>query len=191
MDLLQIANALVVMLGIPTILGAFLVIGKKFQKLDDLSNTINNRAIPDLADVRERMSGIEQRVTGIEKQIEVLWGDRLAPAKSPRQLNEKGMSILQESGIKQIVDKKRNELLKTIKEKKLDNAYDTEQAIFDILRALPETHPELINELKQGAFTVGEDINAILFVGGIYLRNIIFDDLGFHLKHTKKEKVML
>ncbi len=40
---------------------------------------------------------------------------------------------------------------------------------------------EIIDRLKPGAFKTGADIEMVLFVGGVYLRDLIFADLGFTL----------
>lgn len=63
MDLLQIVNAAIVIMGVPTILGASIFIGRKLQILDILERSINNKIKPDLKDVRERLSGVEQRLS--------------------------------------------------------------------------------------------------------------------------------
>ena len=41
--------------------------------------------------------------------------------------------------------------------------------------------PEIIDELKQESFIVGQSIDTVLFIGGLYLRNLIFLELGFSL----------
>lgn len=169
MNALNIINAVVVTLGLPTILGSAIYIGKKLQILEDLK-------------------GIRGRFDIVESRVGDLWADRLAPARSPRQLNENGNRVLQESGIKKIVDEKKDYLLKIVKEKAATNAYDTELTIARVMAELPKHCPDIVEELKQGAFNVGADIDAVLYVGGIYLRNLIFKDLGFSLDDLDKPK---
>lgn len=169
MDILNIINAIVVSLGIPTIVGSAIYIGKKLQILEDLK------------DVRGRFDIVESRVSD-------LWADRLAPARSPRQLNEQGNKILEESGIKKIVDQKKNYLLQKIQEKNPATAYDAEMIIGTVMKELPRHCPDTLEDLKQGAFQVGADIDGVLFVGSIYLRNLIFKDLGFGLDDLDKSK---
>ena len=135
---------------------------------------------PDLKDVREKFSGLESKVN-------TLWADKYAPAHSPRQLNKIGESILNDSGIKDIVDKNKSKLLGIIKEKNPQNPYDAETIILSVMEELPKHCPDVVEELKTGAFKTGSDIDTLLFVGSIYLRNLIFSDLGFDIKELDKK----
>ncbi len=159
MNISEIIN----IIGIPAVLLTLLYIGRKLQVLDDLE------------DVRKKFSVIESRVND-------LWEDRMAPASSPRQLNPRGSDILEKSGIKKIVGEKRNKLTEIIKKGNPKNPYDAEQLIMKVVQEIPEHCPEIIDELKNGAFKSGAEIDGVLFVGGIYLRNLIFEELGFSLK---------
>lgn len=129
---------------------------------------------PSLQEVRERFIKVEDRV-------ETLWRDKLAPAASPRQLNERGRSILESSGVKDVINGMSADFLTTLRSKNPATAYDAESLILDIVSNLPKTNPELLPKLKDGAFRTGVDIDALLFVAGIHLRDLIFKDLGFDL----------
>lgn len=118
-------------------------------------------------------------VSDMKPKLEILWQDKLAPSHSPRQLNDRGRDILNKSGIKEIVDEKKAKLLELIQEKKAKNPYDAEKAIEEVMYKLPEYCPDVLDKLKNGAFITGIDINSVLFVGSIYLRNEIFPTLGF------------
>lgn len=146
-----------------------------------IKTTLDNNIVPDLKDTRERFIKVEDRV-------ETLWKDKLAPASSPRQLNDKGNGILNSSGIKEVIDKNKAKLLILVKDKNPKNAYDAEEAIEQVMAELPKNFPEVIDNLKNGAFKVGAEMGALLFVGSIYLRNQIFKDLGFGLDDLDKPK---
>ena len=169
MNTLNIINAVVVSLGIPTIIGAAIYIGRKLQIIDDLK-------------------GIRGRFDIVESRVGDLWADRFAPAHSPRQLNDRGYNILEESGIKEIVNNKKSDLLNLVKQRNPANPYDAEIVIMEIMKELPTHCPDIIENLKQGAFKVGADIDAVLFVGGIYLRNLISKDLGLGLNDLDKPR---
>lgn len=173
---------------IPTIIGIFsvlIVIGIAWGTLktlvEGIKQTLNDEIKPDLKDVRERFIVVEERV-------DTIWKDRLAPAHSPRQLNEKGQSILVGSGIKEIIDIKKDHLLELVKAKQITNAYDAEEAVLSVVMELQKNCPDMVEKLKTGAFRVGADVSAVLFVGGIYLRNEIFPTLGFTLEDLDKTK---
>lgn len=137
-----------------------------------VKDVLDKEIKPDLKNVRERFMVVEDRV-------KVLWKDEYAPALSPRKLNERGNSILNGSGIRKIIDDKKNDLLSLVRGKGATNAYDTEQAILSVVSEIPKTFPELVPQLKDGAFKTGADIDSLLLVGGIYLRDQIFPDLGY------------
>ncbi len=152
--------------GIPVIVMALIYIGRKLQVLDTVENKIES---------------IYDRFIKTEQQVETLWKDKYAPTSSPRQLNERGKRILEQSGIKEIVDEKKDTLTTLVREKKPQSAYDTEQVIMSVMSEFPKYCPDMNDRLKDGAFKSGESIETLLFVGGIYLRNEIFTELGFKL----------
>ena len=148
-----------------------------------IKTTLDTEIKPGLKDVRERFGKTEDRV-------ETLWKDKFAPARSPRQLNDRGKNVLEVSGIKEIIDQKKEDLLKIVKDNNIDNPYDAEQAILSVVSELPKHCPDVIDKIKDGAFRAGVDIEGVLFVGGLYLRNLIFKkDLGFDLLDLDKPKV--
>ena len=134
-----------------------------------------------LKKIFDRTETIGKDVSDMKPKLDILWKDKIAPAHSPRQLNERGNSILNTSAIKQIVDQKKDDLLRLVRERNTTNAYDAEVAIYSVMEKLPEHCPDVIDKLKQGAFQSGVDVNTVLFAGSIYLRNLIFSDLGFSL----------
>lgn len=141
--------------------------GSLKKAVSHIENTLDKDIKPDLKD--------------ISRKVAVLWADKYAPASSPRQLNDLGKNILNDSGIKIIVDEKKEQLIELVKKSSPSNAYDAQKAIEDVMTHFPEHFPETVNRLKEGAFKEGADINSLLYVGSIYLRNEIFSDLGFKI----------
>jgi|SRR3989344_381847 len=140
-----------------------------------------------LAEMQPELKDVRERFHSIETQVRTLWQDRFSTAHSPRQLNTRGKKILTESGIKTIIDEKRETLTKLVQEKKPTTAYDAERVITSIVNDLPEHCPDIVVRLKDGSFKSGETISTILFVGGIYLRDEIFEELGFSLDDLDKK----
>ncbi|MCB9805652.1 hypothetical protein H6775_00665 [Candidatus Nomurabacteria bacterium] len=163
MSLIEIINTIVVIVGVPTLIGFFIKTGKKLQILEDLE------------DVRKNFSVVKSRVDD-------LWADRTAPAKSPRQLNERGLAILEESKIDQILNKKIDVIEKDVKDKNPQTAYDAEREITESILALETLCPDITERLKDGAFKSGEDIETVLFVGAISVRDQLLKNLGFNSK---------
>ncbi len=142
----------------------------------------------DLTGVKEEITGMKGEIDGIKSKVDdmfpkvdILWRDRITPSRSPRRLNAKGNAILNGSGIKAVIDAKKAQLLQLVRTKNVSNAYDAENATLEVVKELPMHYPDIVNGLKDGAFRVGASIDEVLLVGGIYLRDIIFSDLGFSL----------
>lgn len=150
-------------------------------RIKNMSETLDKSIIPDLKEIREKFCSVETKV-------DTLWKDKFAPATSPRQLNQRGNDILSQSGIKRIMEEKKQDIINLVKEKNPQNAFDAEAAVLAVVRELPELFPEIIETLKTGAFKVGADLDALLFVGAIHVRNEIFSDLGFSLDDLDKPK---
>ena len=66
-------------------------------------------------------------------------------------------------------------------------AFDAEQALIKVMNDLPTHSPDIVNDLKDGAFQVGADISALLFVGALYIRDTIFTSLGFRTDDIDKK----
>lgn len=129
---------------------------------------------PDLKSLRERFAVIEDR-------MQILWKDEITKARSPRALNERGMSILLGSGIKEVMDTRKSEILAAVQVKSPKNPYDAENYILEVVAEFKKDNA-LVESLKTGAFSVGSDIDTVLLVGGMYIRDQIFADLGFSIK---------
>ncbi|NTU66728.1 MAG: hypothetical protein HGB08_02265 [Candidatus Moranbacteria bacterium] len=155
--------------------------GRMHASMCGIKDSLDKKIEPDLKDVRERFVVVEDRVGS-------MWKDKLAPSSSPRKLNTRGNDVLINSGIKSIIDENRDKLLDLVKRNNRNNAYDAEIEILKTVRDLQKHCPEIVERLKDGAFKSGADIDAVLFVGGIYLRDIIFNDLGFSLDDLDKVK---
>ncbi len=166
------------MVGIPSIIGALIYIGRKLEVLDTLKKQMETTG--------NQINIIYERFIVVEERVSTLWKDEVAPSHSPRQLNDFGAKILNESGIKEIITAKKSDLLAKVKVVNPTNAYDAEQATLDVVGGLARHCPELIPQLKDGAFRVGQSLETVLLVGGFYLRDLIFPDLGFSLTDLDK-----
>ena len=167
-------------IGIPAIILVLIYIGRKLQVLDTVETKLNT--------LETKVEGMYERFIRVEERVSTLWKDEIAPAHSPRQLNKKGLDILNESGIKDIIDENREKLLAEIKVLNPTNAYDAEQAALTVVSELPTYCPDVILRLKDGAFRVGQGTETVLLVGGFYLRDLIFPTLGFSLTDLDKPK---
>ncbi len=125
---------------------------------------------------------IRPKVNDMSPKVDILWKDKVAPAHSPRRLNDYGITILNNSGIKEVIEEKRDILLNLVRKESVKNAYDAEQAILSVTNKIPEHCPDVVDRLKAGAFKTGANLDTVLLVGGVYLRDLIFPDLGFSVE---------
>ena len=154
-----------------TLLGIGIAWGALQTAVVAIKSSLDQEVKPDLKEIRERFIGVEYKVNA-------MWEDRVAPAYSPRELNQRGQEILKKSGIKRIIDDRRDLLLARIQALEPQSAYDAERAIEAMMATFPELYPDTVPQLKDGAFRVGADVEGVLFAGSIYLRNSVFPDLN-------------
>ncbi len=69
MNLLEITNTVIVVIGVPTTLAAALFVGRKLQILDLLEASINNEIKPELKDIRNRLEDLTRRITILEMVV--------------------------------------------------------------------------------------------------------------------------
>src|SRR5690348_3573768 len=100
------------------------------RKLSDKIDVLATKQ--DIEPIKQKLDDLHLRFVVVEDRVNTLWQDKMAPARSPRQLNEYGNNILVKSGIKEVVDEHRQEFVNKIKTMNINNAYDCEQAILDL-----------------------------------------------------------
>lgn len=124
---------------------------------------------------------IKPTLKEISEKVIVLWADRLAVSHSPIRLNQKGQEILEQSGIKQIIDERIDSLLKELEDKKPLNAYQVQEFAKDVISAV-KNDPVVLLKLEQGAFRAGVDTDSLLFVGAIYFRDLALPKFNCRLE---------
>lgn len=131
----------------------------RFSKTETLLDTIDKR----LTNVEGRFSGAFQ-------------------SQSPISLTVKGNNLLGDSGLKKYIDDNKADFsLKCKTKKNLTNAYDVQETAFDCLDST--TFPtDFDSKIKEYAFQQGVDMAVMRRVGGIYLRNLLLEDLGMKEK---------
>jgi len=129
---------------------------------------------------------ISADVADIKPKVKFLWEQLVTTSRSPQALNERGNQILAESGIKELVDQKLPELLEVINAKQPQNAYQVQEYAREAMSQL-KNDLVLSSQLQQGAFNTGADVDAVLLVGSIYLRDLVLPKLNFKLEDIKDQ----
>ncbi len=173
MDGITFLNRVVVSIGIPTIVGVLLYIGRKLQTLDALEKTVEKEIKPDLKNVRERFSALEGKMSGYTKSF------------SPVALTKEGWSILEESELKAYIDEHQHEMLFFCNENlDMDTAYDIQESAFYYFEHELKFFPEFDTRLKEYAYAKGISIEALRRLGAIYFRDICLKRLGKDIREV-------
>lgn len=170
MSLLQIINTAIVSIGLPTLLGACIIIGKKLQVIDRLDSIVDKEIRPDLKDIRERFFALEGKASNFFQTA------------SPVSLTPQGENALEETGLKAYLDTNKDSLIKTCENnKELKTAYDIQTAVFEFFDTykFPE---EMENSIKKSAYNLGTSPEILKRIGAIYFRKFCLD------KHNFKEE---
>lgn len=175
-------------IGIVAVIATIGIAWGKMQAFSEYFKTSLDEVKSDLKDLRERFIVTEERTKNlwdrfsvVEDRVKIASEEKILPANSPRQLNEKAYKILNGSGIKEIIEQRQGEWLELVRAQHFTNPYDAQEFIVKTVEQL-RNDPIVLEKIKPGAYIVGTDIGTILLVAGFYLRDLIFPELGFPLK---------
>ena len=79
MDILNIANSIIVMIGLPVLLKAAMYLGKRLQKLDDLQATVNSLEASfahmgnGMNQMRDDTREIRIEVSEVKSKVNIMW----------------------------------------------------------------------------------------------------------------------
>lgn len=116
MDIITILNGVVVIVGIPTIIGFFIVIGRKLQILDDLVITTNKIKI-NLKVVSDFLTRNNAKFNSSELH-----------AYSPLQLTDNGKKFISMIGFEQVFEENKQDFFRCVESENPKLKYDVEIA---------------------------------------------------------------
>jgi hypothetical protein len=165
-----IATVVIFVLGIiATGIGAY-------HRLGAVEKSIDKDIKPDIKSLRTKIDKANSDLGGrIDKVHGILLSLKLdqsgaVEGNSPRILTPKGERILEESGIKEIVENRLGDIISDVKAKNPENEYRIEQCVIEYVRELGQD-ASLRKQIEQGAFNSGTTVDVVLFVGAIYIRD--------------------
>lgn len=170
MTTLQWINAVIVAIGIPSLIGACIYVGRKFNAVENLEKFITSDLKPELSAFRDHAAEARVRLSVVETKL-----DGFAKTNSPLSLTPQGEKAVKASGLKQYIDSNQELLIAAAtKNGKLTNPYDIQQSTAIFFDAY--TFPEDVEEkLKDYAFNNGISLDVLLRVGALYLRDICLE----------------
>lgn len=178
-------------LGITVLGGIILLIfrsGKVVQNIEHIDKDLT-KLESDVKDIDNDMHEVKLQVgkiSFIEQRLDSLWKSFFSVSKSPMQLNDRGLKILEDSGIKIIVEDKFTEIVQKVKNRNPKNAYEIQEFTQQIVEEY-KSDLTLKNSLENGAFKSGADVSTVLLVGGIYIRDRVLKELGFNIDDIDKD----
>ncbi len=182
-DKASLINVAQVLIGAGILAGVVKLIynsGKIVNKVETLTKTIDNDIKPDIRTIKAEVNDGTKDIADIKGKVQILWQDRTSAANSPRALNAKGMDILENSGVKPIVEERTEELTEAVRAQNPTNAYKAEQAVLEVVDNL-KNDSAIKDTIQNGAYKVGSTVDEVLFVGAIYIRDRILDELKMNV----------
>jgi hypothetical protein len=121
----------------------------------------------------------------IKEKVDVLWASRYTEPGSPMVLTETGRKILQDSKIENFTAEYYNEILNKVKDRNSKNSYQAQEALLEIMRDY-KNNEICKSKLENAAFTAGVDVDTVLLVGAVNIRNKIINDLNMKIEDIDK-----
>lgn len=131
----------------------------------------------DMSFIKDELFGLRKAlvkfVTYLESQADI--PDSFVESLSPNQLTKSGISMLEESGLTEIVNTHKGHFISLIKAKNPLTDYDMEKLCYDVL--VLRKDKDYMNAAKEYAFNKGLDLMNMLYAASIYLRDSIIRSL--------------
>ncbi len=137
-----------------------------------------------------RLTKTDTKIDNVETQITNLTGrvDKIVGSSSPISLLEKGKLILRDSGLKDFIDNKKEELIENCQDKKkIKTSYDAQEIAFSFFDDY-KFEKSFENELKQSAYKHGVSMQMMRRIAGIYFRDICLDYHGLEIDDIGKQE---
>jgi len=172
------------------------IVEKKIDTIKKIGNILSNLLLGETKEIIIRTDEVVKRidrdfdivkknVAEMLPKVDILWEKAIAVSNSPKALNEEGHRIFNQSGIESIVLENKKMLLDAIKKENPEAAYQVEELADQAVGLLKE-NPDLLIRLKEGAYEAGVNVETVLFVGSIFLRDMALKELGFEVKDLEK-----
>lgn len=167
MNTLQVINASIITVGIPSLVAACIYTGRKFNAVETLESFIKDDLKPELKGFRDHAADTRIRLSVVETKL-----DGFTQTRSPISLTSSGKRLLKESGLRSYIDGNKDLMIAAVTDNgQVENPYDIQQsaAIFFDGYQFPN---EVEDDLKKYAYDHGVSLDVLLRIGAIYLRDI-------------------
>jgi hypothetical protein len=163
--------------GLTLLIRGIFKLGQYHNRFTSLEKFVDETIKPALEQLEQKIDNLGNDLSGKIESIRIAnASDKVTESHSPRQLNDYGKRVLEQSGVKDIVEAQFDALVKKVRSQKPQNAYQGEQLILNAVEAL-RANPELKNKIEDGAYQSGDTVDTVLLVGGVYIRDRILEKL--------------
>ncbi|MDO4987245.1 MAG: hypothetical protein Q4E46_02965 [Candidatus Saccharibacteria bacterium] len=149
---------------------SFLTLGKYKEKVDQLEKR-GEKDGNKINDVEKAVVELKTMISSLEKNIDRI--DGVAQSHSPLSLTEKGKKLIKDSGLLDIFDKIKDDLVKDLEKEKPISQYDTQEKARMLMTSLYSDRR--FTSVEKWAYENGRDFAQILRAGSIPLRDYYFE----------------
>lgn len=131
----------------------------------------------------------DERLSNVEKKlIELASNGKYTKSRSPISLNTAGLKLLNKTGMKKFIDEYNKDYIKEVLDLKPRNDYQIQEfsrrVLFNDFKGNRTYCKKNYEKLQKEAYLLGIDVDEILYVGSIYLRNLILKKLDLRRKDS-------
>ncbi len=162
--------AIVATVGIAVISGCIMLIFR------------SGKIVTNIEHMGKNIEGIQEAIKPlpvIEDRVSELWRLRATEPGSPIKLNDFGQKVLRESNIGAFTEKNYPRILEKVKNRNPLNAYQAQEILIQEVSGLKGLE-SYTNDLENAAFNSGTDVDMVLLVAAVDVRDKVLKDLGFN-----------
>lgn len=130
---------------------------------------------------------LNTRISVMEGKIEVR--QPFTQRKSPINLTDRGITVLRDSGGKNLIDENYNELKNIVEENNPKTSYDIQESSKITIEKLKDDERMIV--IKEYLFKEGIEFEEIIDVLGIYLRNKILEEQHIAIEDIDKHNPVI
>jgi hypothetical protein len=121
----------------------------------------------------------------IKEKVDVLWQSKVVGPGSPIILTERGKDILNGSKIEEFTTEYYQEILQKVKDRNLQNPYQVQESLIEIVTSY-KNNQLCKNKLENAAYITGTDVDTVLLVAAVNIRDKVISDLGMKVEDVDK-----
>ncbi|MEJ0029531.1 MAG: hypothetical protein WDO15_03830 [Bacteroidota bacterium] len=130
-----------------------------------------------VAVMKNDITEIRIELAEMRGKLEILWKVHVSQSNSPISLNDVGRDILAKTNIGAFAEQHYPEILSKVRSFTPGNAYQAQEVLISIVGRYKREH-EYRLMLQEIAFSSGYDIDSLLFVAALSIRDRVISDLG-------------